>query len=182
MEKNILIEMDQTVNKLLQAVSAFPKKQFNTVPFEGSWTAAQVSDHILKSVSGVKKLLYAPTKPTDRLLDRKSEAIKSMFLDFETKMKSPEFVLPDNSPMEKEKLLNALEEIMVKMIEAIKTLNLSETCTAFELPGFGEFTRAEWIWFAIYHTQRHTHQLKNIYEILLKKKSTPEIRQVYLWH
>ena len=182
MAKDILIEMDQTANKLLQTVSAFPKDQFNTVPFEGSWTAAQVSDHILKSVSGVHKMLYGPTKPTDRLPDRKAEAIKSMFLDFETKMKSPEFVLPGNSPIEKEKLLNALEEITAKMIEAIKTLNLSETCTAFELPGFGEFTRVEWIWFAIYHTQRHTHQLKNIYEILLKKKSTPEKRQVYLWH
>ena len=58
---------------------------------------------------------------------------------------------------------------MDKMIEAIKTLNLSETCTAFELPGFGEFTRAEWIYFAMYHTQRHTHQLKKIYERMAKE-------------
>ena len=182
MTKDILIEMEETANRFLRAISAFPQEQFNSIPFENSWTAAQVSDHILKSVSGVQEMLYTPTIPTDRPPERKAEAIKAMFLDFETKMKSPEFVLPGNSPMEKEKLLDALEEIMAKMIEAIKTLNISETCTVFELPGFGEFTRAEWTWFAIYHTQRHTHQLKNIYEILLKKKSTPEIRQVYLWH
>ena len=182
MTKDILLEMEETASKLLQTVSAFPHEQFNSIPFEDSWTAAQVSDHILKSVSGVWEMFYTPTKPTDRPADRKAEAIKAMFLDFETKMKSPEFVLPGNSPMEKETLVNALEKIMAKLVSAIKTLNLSETCTAFELPGFGEFTRAEWAWFAIYHTQRHTRQLKNIRELLLKKKPTPEIRQVYLWH
>src|SRR3990170_5738257 len=105
MAKDILIAMDQTADRLLRTISAFPDRQFNTVPFEDSWTAAQVSDHILKSVSGVHEMLYAPTKPTDRLPDRKAEAIKSMFLDFETKIKSPGFVLPGNSPIEKERLL-----------------------------------------------------------------------------
>ena len=166
MTKDILIEMNDTTNKLVQTISTFPRERFNTIPFEGSWTAAQVSDHILKSVSGVLELLYAPTKPTERQPNEKTEAIKAMFLDFKTKMKSPEFVLPGESPIEKEKLLTAWENTKAKITEAIKTLNLSETCTAFELPGFGEFTRAEWIYFAMYHTQRHTHQLENIYVTL----------------
>jgi hypothetical protein len=170
MTKDILTEMTETINKLLQTISSFPEEKFNTVPFNGSWTAAQVSDHILKSVSGVQKMLYTNTKPTTRQADEKVEAIKSMFLDFNTKMKSPEFVLPENTPIEKEKILNAWEDTKTKLITAIKTLDLSATCTVFELPGFGEFTRTEWIWFAIYHKQRHTHQLKNIYEILVNKK------------
>jgi hypothetical protein len=170
MTNNILIEMTETTNNLLQTISSFPAEKFNTIPFEGSWTAAQVSDHILKSVSGVLELLFSNTKPTTRQPDEKVEAIKSMFLDFTTKMKSPEFVLPENSPIEKEKILNAWANTKTKLIDAIKTLDLPATCTVFELPGFGEFTRAEWIWFAIYHTQRHTRQLKNIYEMLVSKK------------
>ncbi len=67
-------------------------------------------------------------------------------------------------------MLAAWEDTKAKITEAIKTLDLSATCTVFELPGFGEFTRSEWIWFAIYHTQRHTHQLKNIYDILINQK------------
>ena len=169
MTKNMLIEMDETSNKLMHTISSFPQATFNTIPFEDSWTAAQVSEHILKSVSGVVELLYATTKPTERQPNEKAGAIKAIFLDFKTKMKSPEFVLPGNSPIEKEKLSTALTETMDKMIIAIKTLNLSETCTAFELPGIGEFTRAEWIYFAMYHTQRHTHQLKNIFEATPKE-------------
>jgi len=169
MTNDILIEMNDTTNKLLQTISSFPEEKFNRIPFEGSWTAAQVSDHILKSVSGVSEMLHSPAKPTQRDLNEKAEAIKTMFLDFSTKMKSPEFVLPGNYPIEKDKILKALKDTMAKIIEAIKTLNLSETCTVFELPGFGEFTRAEWIYFAMYHTQRHTFQLGKIYETMSEK-------------
>ena len=100
MTKDILLEMEETASKLLQTVSAFPHEQFNSIPFEDSWTAAQVSDHILKSVSGVWEMFYTPTKPTDRPADRKAEAIKAMFLVFEPKMKAPEFVLLCHSPLE----------------------------------------------------------------------------------
>ena len=92
--------MTETINKLLQTISSFPEEKFNTVPFYGSWTAAQVSDHILKSASGIQKMLSTNTKPTTRQPHEKIEAIKSMFLDFNTKMKSHEFVLPENTPIE----------------------------------------------------------------------------------
>ncbi len=93
MSKDILIEMTNTAGKLLQTISVFSEEKFNTVPFEDSWTAAQVSDHILKSVSGVLEMLYTNTKQTKRQPDEKAGAIRSMFLDFTTKMKSPDFVL-----------------------------------------------------------------------------------------
>ena len=171
MKKTISNELTQTINKLLQSISLFPSEKFNTIPFEGSWTAAQVCDHILKSVSGVLENLYNKTRPTARQPDEKREAIKKMFLDFTTKMKSPSFVLPGNEALEKEKMMQAFEELKTKFDEAINNLNLSESSTGFELPGFGEFTRLEWIWFAVYHTQRHTWQLSNIFDILVNKKT-----------
>jgi len=170
MSKEILREMTSTTDKLLQAIQSFPSEKFNTVPFAGSWTAAQVSDHILKSVAGILELLYGDTKPTTRQPDEKVDAIKTMFLDFTTRMKSPDFVLPGNDSIEKEKMLISWEDLKTKMTEAISNLDLSATSTVFELPGFGEFTRTEWISFAIYHTQRHTHQLKKIHEVITKEK------------
>lgn len=170
MSNEILREMTSTTDKLLQAIESFPEEKFNTVPFAGSWTAGQVSEHILKSVSGIPELLYGDTKPTTRNPEEKVDAIKTMFLDFTTKMKSPDFVLPGNDPIEKEKMLASWQELKTKMMGAINNLDLSATSTVFELPGFGEFTRSEWIWFAIYHTQRHTHQLKKIHELITQEK------------
>ncbi|MGO3653762.1 MAG: hypothetical protein ACTJFN_05275, partial [Sphingobacterium sp.] len=40
--------------------------------------------------------------------------------------------------------------------------DLSLTCIDFSIPEYGEFTRFEWIWFNIYHTQRHMLQLESM--------------------
>ena len=164
MSKAILHEMKETKKRLLQVISSFPNEDFNTIPFEGSWTAAQVSDHILKSVSGILEMLHATAQPTQRDPEEKAYAIKEIFLDFNTKMKSSEFVLPGNIPAEKENLSTTLEHTFSKIINDMQTLDLTKTCTGFQLPGLGEFTRVEWLWFAIYHTQRHTQQIKKIHE------------------
>ncbi len=102
------MRLTSTTDKLLQTISSFPEEKFNTVPFEGSWTAAQVSDHILKSVSGIQEMLYTTTKPTARQPDEKVGAIKAMFLDFTTKMKSPDFVLPRKYTHRKRKNVSRL--------------------------------------------------------------------------
>ena len=170
MTKAIVHEMKETKKVLLQAISSFPPQDFNTIPFEGSWTPAQVADHVLKSVSGVLELLYAPVLPTNRDPEENAAALKNTFLDFTTKMQSPEFVLPGHAPMEKEYLSTALEHTFSKIINDMQELDLTKTCKGFELPGSAPFTRAEWIWFAIYHTQRHTRQLKNIHAVIAGKK------------
>lgn len=170
MAKDILSTATASVDKLIQTIAAFPAEKFNSIPFEGSWTGAQVSDHILISVVGITHLLHAPGKPTSRQLDEKKDAISDMFLDFTTKMKSPDFVLPRNEPISKEEIITAWENAKTALWHAANTLDLSITATAFELPGFGGMTRLEWIWFAACHVQRHTHQLKNIHETVTNKK------------
>jgi uncharacterized damage-inducible protein DinB len=170
MAKDIFSAATASVDKLIQTIAAFPAEKFNSVPFEGSWTAAQVADHILISVSGITDLLYTDAKPTSRRPDENVKTIGDMFLDFTTKMKSPGFVLPRNEPLDKKEMIKAWEDAKAKLLESISELDLSATLTAFELPGSGKFTRTEWVWFAIYHTQRHTHQLKNIHEIVTNKK------------
>ena len=49
------------------------------------------------------------------------------------------------------------------MGEGIRLLDLSATCLDFEMPGIGALTRLEWLWFYVWHTQRHLRQVKNIY-------------------
>lgn len=157
---NILQDLKQSKAELLDAVSAIDEQKFNTVPFEGSWTAGQVSEHILKALGA--DLLYADTKPTDRQPDEKVTAIADLFLNFEIKMKSPDFILPDDKPKDRDTLLRALEKTFDRLIHAAETLNLNEICTVFEVPGFGPFTRLEFLWFFNVHTKRHIRQLKNI--------------------
>jgi DinB family protein len=77
-------------------------------------------------------------------------------------MKSPEFIVPEAMDYKKDYLLQSLDKIEEELLVAIKQLDLTQTCTSFELPVYGSLTRLEALSFVLYHTQRHIRQLKNI--------------------
>lgn len=157
-------EIKETAATLLSSLSAFSEEQLNKVPFEGSWTAGQVSEHLVNAVSA--DLLYGTTTDTERKPDVMVQALRDQFLDFSTKMKSPDFTLPSDGPHDKEVLKGQLQKIWDEIADAAATLDLSKTCLDFELPGAGFLTRLEWLNFMVVHTKRHTHQLNKIYKAL----------------
>jgi hypothetical protein len=161
---DLLKELEHTKAELIQIISSVSQEQFNSVPFEGSWTVGQVGEHILKAVNAA--VLYADTKPTDRQPDEKIAETKGVFLNFDVKFESPDFILPSSQPKNKHVILSQIENTFNGLSEAAKTLDLSATCLTFEVPGMGAFTRLEFIWFFIFHTQRHIYQLKNIEPLL----------------
>ncbi|MHA4809659.1 DinB family protein [Flavitalea flava] len=165
LKKELEAAIKNTVPQLLQTVSSFNEEQFNRIPFEGSWTAGQVGEHMVKFTGA--DILYGPVETTHRPIDERDLGIKELFLNFDIKMKSPDFILPTGTYHKKEEILHELENKWKEVSDAVQTLDLSETCTAFKIPGIGALTRLEWIRFMIYHTQRHIHQLKKIYSYIL---------------
>ncbi len=161
MQNEISKEFKNTSTELTQLLSSLTQEQLNAVPFEHSWTAAQLGEHLRKSY-GVAELLYGPVKATERDPAEKVKRIKDALLNFDNKMISPYFIVPEIKEYDKNTLINSLKESVNKITTAAQTLNPEEICTAFALPGLGEMTRIEWLYFIIYHTQRHVHQLKNI--------------------
>lgn len=166
MKIETLNEVTETTDELLNLISAMSEEQLNKIPFEGSWTAGQVTDHISQSFGGVIQIVNDGAVPTEREPGKKIELIKSIFLDFATKMTSPDFVLPSQPPHKKAILVSDLSSMQDQIAKAIRTLDLTELHTQFEIPGFGKFTRLEWINFLIYHMQRHIHQIKNIQKLV----------------
>ncbi len=168
MQNEISEEFKKTSTKLIQHLSSLTDEQFNKVPFEGSWTAAQIGEHLHKSYN-VADLLYGPVKTTERDPAQKVKSIKEALLNFNTKMISPDFIQPENKEYDKNIMVNALKESIYKITNAADTLKPEETCTGFALPGLGEMKRMEWFYFIIYHTQRHVYQLENILQKLNPK-------------
>ncbi|SEW39554.1 DinB family protein [Chitinophaga arvensicola] len=169
MRQALLQEVNATGDTLQQLLTSFSDEQLNTIPFEGSWTAAQVADHICKA--GDCSLLYGPVQATEREPGEKVPAVKSLFLNFDIKMTSPEQIRPDEGYHPREAVLKNTTAIWHKLTNAAGTLDLTEECTSFEVPGFGPFTRFEWISFITIHTQRHIHQLQRIYDTVTTAKA-----------
>ena len=166
---DMLNELDAATSDWLQTLSSFTQEEINTVPFEGSWTPGQVADHILKSASGVLQGITGPVKTTERNAEQHVELLRKIFLDFNTKMKSPDFVLPSNDALNGQALVDGTAAALAGTREVLLTKDLTETCTLFALPNLGELTRVELITFITVHVMRHTHQLKNISAKLAEK-------------
>jgi len=164
MTTKLLIEINQTLTELLQLLSLFDQEQINVIPFESSWTAGQLAQHLILSNAAIVRIVNGPVKETLRQPDENIKKIKSDFFDFTTKMQSPDFIVPEKIHFNKEDLIRATGNIKTQLYESIETLDLTKTCIT-ELP-VGALTRLEAIHFVLYHTQRHIHQLKNIFQKL----------------
>jgi len=166
MSKEIINQLEAALGETLQLLSSFNEKEMNTIPFEGSWTAAQVCQHLYKSEDGMDQLLYAPTEQTDRNPEEKAVWLKEIFLNFDTKMKSPDFILPEDKHYDKADLEEPLKATKDKMVEAAHNVNLAEIAPLPDGHPLKGNTKLEMLHFITYHTMRHNHQLKNIREKL----------------
>lgn len=158
--KNTITELESTHKALVEAITAIPANEVNTAPYEDSWTAAQVTEHVLKAI-GIE-VLYGQIQVTNRDIGEKIKPVSDLFLNMDIKMQSPDFIYPTDKKYEKQELLDLVNDKFTRLIEAAKTLDLSLTCLDFEVPTLGPFTRLEFVWFYIVHTQRHTFQLQKI--------------------
>jgi hypothetical protein len=114
-----------TRQELLQTISGFTPKQFNTVPFKNSWTAGQVAEHIVKFSSGGAAILNEPGKDTQRDPAEKIGPLRDLFLNFDIKMTAPDFIRPSDGPQEKGTISRSLENSFAPMIALSKIKDLS---------------------------------------------------------
>lgn len=160
MEKNeIIADIEQTLNWVTKLIDP---AIYNQIPFEGSWTAAQVVEHILITGNGFTQLLSGPTEPTTRAVDEQVNRIKTMFLSFDMKATAAPNVTPQPGDYDIQDHLTRLENLKTGITAAINLLDLNRTCIAFDIRTFGHLTGLEAAYFFLFHTKRHVHQLQNI--------------------
>ncbi len=160
MEKNMIFgELDNSSLILRQLMLPLNEEQLNTIPFAGSWTAAQLATHITKSNNAIAQALNMEGTPAGRNPAERIIELEKIFLDFNHKMTSPAFIAPPPGRYQKITVITALEKSEEQLKEKRAQADLSEAI-AFE--AFGHITRLELLYFVWYHTRRHIHQLKNI--------------------
>ena len=131
--KELHIAIDATLAELLEVISSFDQEQFNIAPSEESWTPGQVAQHLVLSIAGFVQLLKGPTEETTRRPDEHFERIKSIFLNFSVKLKSPGFIIPEKKEYRKGELLHMLKGLKADW-KIFETSDLDKTCTLFPLP------------------------------------------------
>src|SRR6476661_2159568 len=100
--KELFASLDESATQFQQLISSLSDGEINSVPFKNSWTAAQLTDHVIKSNTGIAKALNIEGKPTQRYPAERERELREMFLDFTVKFKSPDFILPTKDTIDKE--------------------------------------------------------------------------------
>lgn len=158
----IVSTLESTFAELEKAIKRFDDSTFNQRPTKGGWTPAQIAQHLALAGTGIDRVLLGATRETEGAADKQVASIKEVFLNFDFKMTSPDFIDPEEKVYDQQALLAQLNDIGKTLVKLVNELDLSPTCLAFEVPVWGYMTRLEIIYFVIYHTQRHTRQLQQI--------------------
>ncbi len=164
--EELFASFDKTTSELIDLISSFSETQINEIPSAGSWTAAQVAEHLTKSNIGIIRSLKKEGRLPGRDPDAGVEQLKKTFLDFDKKLQSPEFILPTQDIYQKKLVIDNLWISIAQLKELSNEVNLFEMISH---PIFGDVTKLELLHFVVYHTQRHIHQLKNIFAITSTK-------------
>lgn len=169
-KQELLFSFDEIISELIQLISSCDEQELNTIPFEGSWTAGQVGEHLLKSGFLINLILKGNTRTAERPIAENVKLLEDIFLDFSRKSKAAEGVRPSDAPKEKKSLVENVKAKMDEIRQVAEAKDLSVICTNFPFPSIGDLTRWEWINMIILHTKRHVYQLKNIRRTLSENK------------
>ena len=162
MKKEIINELETALNKTTMLLAGFSQSEINITPSSGGWSAAQVGRHLYKSSNGTDELLKAQSETAGRQPDEKVDWLKQIFLNFETKLNAPDFIIPEDKEYNKNELIISLEDTNKKIVEAAKEANLTDVAPLPEGHPLMGITKLEMLYFITYHTMRHNRQIENL--------------------
>ncbi|MEO8763543.1 MAG: DinB family protein [Ginsengibacter sp.] len=159
----LLDQIDEVVSQLIELMFLVDENDVNTIPYQDGWTAGQLFEHVTKSTGSLAKAMKQEGAQADRDPGEHIENLKKIFLDFSSKMKAPEFIVPLQGWYEKSSSIQKLGGSFQQLRENAKNTDLTVIIKGTPL---GDATKWEMLHFILYHTQRHLHQMKKIYEAL----------------
>jgi len=160
---DLLDQIDETVSELIELMSLLDEDDVNTIPYQDSWTAGQLFEHITKSTESLARAMQKEGTPTERDPGEHIDNLKRIFLDFSTKLKSPDFIVPLEGLYEKSVSIQKLGSSFQHLRDSARSADLTVVIKGTPL---GDSTKWEILHFVLYHTQRHLHQMKKIYDAL----------------
>lgn len=160
---DLIEQIDEVVSEMTEVMTSLDESEINLVPYKDSWTAGQLIRHIVKSTEGMYKVMTQDGDKPDRDPLARVDELKNIFLNFSSKLQSPDFIIPEEGPYKKLDIIQQLGHNFQELRKSAKDKDL--TVIVKGLP-FGDITKSELLHFVLYHTQRHLNQLRKIHEAL----------------
>lgn len=155
-DENVIDLINNKAKQITDAFKTADNDDINSAPFTGSWTPAQVMNHLTKSNLSIAKAMSFEGSEAHRGADKRVPELRQMFLDYSVKYKSSEFIKPEEGLYDKQLCINAFKHAIETLNESAAAANVTD---AISHPAFGEITKLELLHFTVFHLQRHLRQL-----------------------
>ncbi len=151
----------------IKSMQSLPKAQWH-VSYHEKWSASQLLDHLVKSVSPVKSALSLPAFLLQFIFgkaNRKSKSYEELVARYHEKLEaggraSGRFV-PPQKPDAIDILSIQLEKIVISLAKKIDSFSEDQLDQLIlPHPLLGKLTLREMLYFTIYHVQHHQRQLE----------------------
>lgn len=157
-------DLDNNTRLFLDILDTVPPDKVHLTNELSDWCIMDCAEHLLIYEQQVIKALQGPAEPVkDRAPNSKVSDISHSFLEFDRRLR----VTGDPDTLQGGYTNVAdFSKTFRQNREDIKALLHKEPidwlCTAMEHPIFGFMTRIEWVYYLIYHTERHLQQINRI--------------------
>lgn len=150
----------QLSTEYIATLQKFNDDEINQIPNNVGWSAGQVISHITKA--NQSSFLGAKGEVCKRDIGENLAELELTFLNFDIKMESPDFILPDNKSFTTEECIFNITQCFQSLSNALDESEMDEILNS----PLGSLTKWEIANFMIFHSKRHLYQLKNIQKSL----------------
>lgn len=127
---------------------------------EEIWSAAQIAQHLMKTERLSIRVLKGPSRDRESGNPwEKVDQIEETWLNPDKKYESGGPTQPTKRPPGKDTLLAQLQGAREQLVVILKSSGAEEEASGFEHGLFGYLTRGEWMYYHIYHGERHRLQM-----------------------
>ena len=159
-----LTELDQNTNKLISQISEYSKGTLESKSEHG-WSVMEILEHLFLTDEYVYNLLSQPSSQkakSGKIIGHKFLMKELMVGNKIILSKSPDNLSPRGSFENLSAFIFAYALIRKKITQDLTSQTIVFDNRTYRHPILGNLTVADWLYFIMYHTDRHMLQINNI--------------------
>ena len=158
-----LQELYESTQRIMRIMDGTSFVVFNKRPDE-HWSMADCLEHLIQLEQLILVVLNGEVRELDgRDPGQKIQNIKVVFANIEQKLSAGGPTIPSKDVKNRLEITEKFIITRDKITNYLVSADTSKLCMGFKHRLFGELTRLEWLYFIIYHSNRHAIQMENIF-------------------
>jgi hypothetical protein len=161
-----IAELDKYTALLIDTLSSVNKVAFTTKPNEDTWSIQEIADHVNMLESRIVAIFNTATTPTENIFVIGNDKLARILINMRArKVQAPSIVMPTNNSSA---VVQTYIDVIKNNRQSIKdgllngTMVVTQHSTAH--PYLGELSKADWLYFIVYHAERHRLQIEDLLE------------------